>query len=40
MVSKFTKLLKELRALSHEERMERVRLLAEEWERRQRERRG
>jgi hypothetical protein len=31
MVSKFTKLLKELRALSHEERMERAKALAKAW---------
>jgi hypothetical protein len=37
MVSKFDKLLKEIRALSHEERMERVRAMAEAWKKREEE---
>jgi hypothetical protein len=36
MASKFDKLLKELRALSHEERMERARALAKAWGERER----
>jgi len=31
MASKFTKLLEELRALSHEERMKRAKALAKAW---------